>query len=105
MISYFKSRLDSLLLWCNEHLIGYGLVYFEAIAVLIVSTPLLYVLWKKPGYYRKVFDEITSKETIHTTTGHKIYNIIFTVLFSCCFCVCIASWIGFIIYTLLFLGL
>ena len=103
MRSNFTSWSDALLLWCNNNsIVGFKLIYFIAIIVMAISTPLLYILWKKPGYYRKVFNEITSKEEIPTTFGHKFYNIVFTILFSCCLCACLAAWIVFIVYTLLF---
>ena len=78
---------------------------FIAIAFLITSTPLLYILLKKPGYYKKVFDEITAKETVQTSFKHKLFNTVFTLIFACCFCICISSWVCFIIFTLLFIGL
>ena len=63
MRSNFTSWSDALLLWCNNNsIVGFKLIYFIAIIVMAISTPLLYILWKKPGYYRKVFDEITSEE-------------------------------------------
>ena len=106
MISNFTSWSDALLLWCNNNsIVGFKLIYFIAIIVMAISTSLLYILWKKPGYYRKVFDEITSKENIQTNLIHKIFNIIFTVFFVCCFCVCVISWLCCIVYTLLFMGL
>ena len=106
MISYFKSRFNALLLWCNAHqIVGFKLAYFIAIAFLITSTPLLYILLKKPGYYKKVFDEITAKETVQTSFKHKLFNTVFTLIFACCFCICISAWVCFIIFTLLFIGL
>ena len=106
MRSNFTSWSDALLLWCNNNsIVGFKLVYLIAIMIMTISTPLLYILWKKPGYYRKVFDEITSKENIQTNLIHKIFNIIFTVFFVCCLCVCTASWLCCIVYTLLFMGL
>ena len=106
MISYFKSRFNALLLWCNDHqIVGFKLAYFIAITFLITSTPLLYILLKKTGYYKKVFDEITAKETVQTSFKHKLFNTVFTLFFACCFCICILSWVCFIIFTLLFIGL
>ena len=106
MRSNFTSWSDALLLWCNNNsIVGFKLIYFIAIIVMAISTPLLYILWKKPGYYRKVFDEITANEKAPATLGHKIFNIAFTVIFVCCFCVCIVSWVCFMVYTLLFIGL
>ena len=67
MRSNFTSWSDALLLWCNNNsIVGFKLVYLIAIMIMAISTPLLYILWKNPGYYRKVFDEITSEEKIQT---------------------------------------
>ena len=62
MRSNFTSWSDALLLWCNENsIVGFKLVYMIAIIILAISTPLLYILWKNPGYFHSIYVEIPDK--------------------------------------------
>ena len=85
-------------------LVGIRLWFVVIITTLVISTVLFRILWKKPGYYKKILAEITSTEPVQTNIGRKIFNLVFTVFFVCCFLVFIGSWIGLIILILLAVG-
>ncbi len=78
--------LNNFIVWFNDHS-AVGLdIFIMVFKYLILSGISTYILWKNPGYFKKVVEESTT-ETVNKKASQKIGDGLITIAGAISFCI------------------